>query len=142
MFKAEKGEVILGEKVLVHWDFSKLSRFSVLSIKCDHPSHLRVKRTQRISRKGSIEVTVSQKKFVCELRKLTIFGFKTLASYEPSVRIVELDLKTKQVRLPNDTFQFSKMNEIRLKRVNINNCYNQLLIPSIDIHLPNVKEEV
>lgn len=100
MFKANLNKVLLGSTIQLNWSCEHLRFNYFLYLKKSHKSSSKDRKLMRIAEKGSLNITVTDRNFECHLRKFTLFGWKTLASYKPEVIELHLDVPQSIIAVP------------------------------------------
>lgn len=98
------------------------------------------KRYTWISSVGESELVVSDENYRCEVRQLTLFGWKTREQYLPKVRILDIIPNETRIHAPTGKFDFSRMNTIKLKSTKFRANAMNLQLPNVTVSLPNCKE--
>ena len=129
MLKANLNKVLLGSTVQLNWDVSNLRFNYFLYLKKSHKASNTDKKWKRIDEKGSQEIIVTDKDFECKLRKLTFLGWKTIGTYKPEVRILDVQTPASQLNIPQ--IVLSKRPSLKLRL-----SLPKFKKPGLRIHLP------
>jgi hypothetical protein len=140
VLKVERKKVIIGTTVKIRWDMSRLSSQWFLFLYQSSP-HLHLwKRYTWISSEGESEIVVNNRNYRCEIRQFTLFGWKIRDQYLPKVRIVDIIPAETRILAPAGKFDFSRMNNIKLKPTQFRANSMNLYIPQVKVSLPNCNE--
>ncbi len=113
MLEANLNKVLLGSTIQLNWNCEELRFKFFLYLKKSHKLSRKDRKLTRIGEKGSVNVTVTDRNFECHLRKFTLFGWKTLASYKPQV--FELHVETPDLKIMVPRANLNKRPNVLIK---------------------------